>query len=303
MLIAVTATAVGFAFDAGTGHQELTIAFAALYVLGCVTAVLAVRHSGLFAAVIQPPLILFCSVPTAYWLFHDAEYTGIKDTLINYGYPLIERFPLMLFTSAIVLLIGMIRWYLDMRTASATPQAAPNTAAGAAKTGLTASITTKLAGLWARDPAEAAEAADKTKPRQPPRHSVDRRAAAAKPRRRAAPTRSKRARPHRDKMPEPPREPPRRRQSARDPDPRNQPPREYRRDPRGRRAHGERPSARGSRYDPHDPAERTWAPNGTNGGPTTHHPISKVRYRRTAEPGETSSEFLTRPTPPTYRET
>ena len=36
---------------------------------------------------------------------------GVKDLLINCGYPLIERFPLMFFTSAIVLLIGLARWY------------------------------------------------------------------------------------------------------------------------------------------------------------------------------------------------
>ena len=34
--------------------------------------------------------------------------------LINCGYPLIERFPLMFFTSAAVLLIGMPRWYYGM---------------------------------------------------------------------------------------------------------------------------------------------------------------------------------------------
>ena len=73
---------------------------------------LAVRQSGIFTAVIQPPLILFCAVPGAYFLFHGAKFTGVKDLLINCGYPLIERFPLMLFTSAGVLLVGLIRWYL-----------------------------------------------------------------------------------------------------------------------------------------------------------------------------------------------
>ena len=88
--------------------------FAASYALGCIFAVLAVRQTGIFTAVIQPPLILFVAVPTAYFLFHGAAFTGIKDTLINFGYPLIERFPLMFFTSAAVLLIGMARWYYGM---------------------------------------------------------------------------------------------------------------------------------------------------------------------------------------------
>src|SRR4029077_13031553 len=93
------------------GDTERSMLCAAAYALGCILAVLAVRQSGIFTAVIQPPLILFVAVPTAYFLFHGAQLTGIKDTLINFGYPLIERFPLMFFTSAAVLLIGMGRWY------------------------------------------------------------------------------------------------------------------------------------------------------------------------------------------------
>ncbi|MBV8348331.1 MAG: hypothetical protein JOZ49_12585, partial [Mycolicibacterium sp.] len=63
VLIAVTATTIGFAFDAGTDTKELTNVFAALYVIGCVAAVLAVRQAGLFSAVVQPPVLLFVSVP------------------------------------------------------------------------------------------------------------------------------------------------------------------------------------------------------------------------------------------------
>ena len=108
---------IGFAFDAGSGNKELGLVFAAGYVVGCILAVLAVRQSSVFTAVIQPPLILFVTVPGAYFLFHGATFTGLKDVLINCGYPLIERFPLMFFTSAAVLLIGMARWYYGMSTA------------------------------------------------------------------------------------------------------------------------------------------------------------------------------------------
>ena len=62
------------------------------------------QQSGLFTAVIQPPLMLFVVVPSAYFLLHSSEIDGLKDILINCGYPLIERFPLMFFTSAAVLL-------------------------------------------------------------------------------------------------------------------------------------------------------------------------------------------------------
>ena len=110
--MAATLTAIGIAFDAGAGDKALGGVFAACYVLGCLAAVLAVQQSGVFTAVIQPPLILFVAVPFAYFVFHGSTFTGIKDTLINCGYPLIERFPLMFFTSATVLVIGMVRWYL-----------------------------------------------------------------------------------------------------------------------------------------------------------------------------------------------
>ena len=110
LVIAVAATAVGYAVDAGSGHKELTHVFAGFYIAGCVAAVLAVRQDGVFTAIIQPPLILFCAVPGAYWMFHGRKVGNLKDLLINCGYPLIERFPLMLGTAGGVLLIGLVRW-------------------------------------------------------------------------------------------------------------------------------------------------------------------------------------------------
>jgi len=309
VLIAVAAAAVGFAFDAWSGNKELTSVFAGLYVLGCVAAVLAVRQSGVFTAVIQPPLILFVAVPTAYWLFHGSTFTGIKDALINYGYPLIERFPLMLFASAGVLLIGMARWYFGMAGRVAAVPNASATKASAATAGQTArsrfaAITTRLSSIWAGD------AGGEEGPSR--RHAVGRPTAPAKPTRaggpskRPAPTRSRHARPPVDDISEPvperqrhrrpahamgfeaPPDPRRRPRPARDPGQRNPPPREFRRDPPERRDPYQRPAARSGRFDPYEPYEpppprRRPAPNGSNG---THHPISRVRYRGAGdEPG------------------
>ncbi|WP_085126282.1 DUF6542 domain-containing protein [Mycolicibacter engbaekii] len=121
--VAVVAAAVGVAFDAGSGDKELTIVFSTLYALGCLAAVLMVQQSAVFTTVVQPPLILFVVVPAAYWMFRGGGFPGLKAIVINCGYPLIERFPLMLFTAAAVLLIGMVRWYLGMLDASARPAA------------------------------------------------------------------------------------------------------------------------------------------------------------------------------------
>jgi hypothetical protein len=120
-LVASTLTAIGVAYDAGTGNNALGGVFTVFYALGCIAAVVAVRQSGIFTAVIQPPLILFVAVPFAYFVFHGSTFTGIKDTLINCGYPLIERFPLMFFTTATVLLVGMVRWYLGAAARRAIP--------------------------------------------------------------------------------------------------------------------------------------------------------------------------------------
>ncbi|MCG7582654.1 MULTISPECIES: DUF6542 domain-containing protein [Mycolicibacterium] len=132
VLIAVVASAAGFAVDAGSGNGELTAVFATLFALGCLAAVLAVRRNGLFTAVIQPPLILFVVVPGAYFLMHRDSIEGLKDILINCGYPLIERFPLMFFTSAAVLLIGLARWYLGQASGQASGQSASRDDTGTA---------------------------------------------------------------------------------------------------------------------------------------------------------------------------
>ena len=298
VLIAATFTVIGFAFDAGSGNKELGFAFAAAYVIGCILAVLAVRQSAIFTAVIQPPLLLFIAVPGAYFSFHGATFTGIKDLLINCGYPLIERFPLMFFTSAAVLLIGMARWYYG---ASTRQIAAPKTTAkDSPGIGRMASVASKLSAIFGGKPAdEAAEAAEA--PRR--KHSIERRGRATKPApdnarstrsgrpvKRAQPSRSRHARPPETEIIEPVVERPRRRRSSRHVDPPPVPPGEPRRRHRPPSAREPRktppPVERRSRYEPFD-ADKT---NG-NG---THHPISRVRYRG-ADDGDDRPAHRTRP--------
>jgi hypothetical protein len=328
VLLAATAAAVGFAFDAGSGDKTLSIVFSVCYVAGCVLAVLAVRQSGVFSAVIQPPLILFFIVPTAYFVFHGSTFTGVKDTLINSGYPLIERFPLMFFTSAAVLVIGMVRWYLGMSARRAAPHDAD-----------TADATVST-------PEPAAEKA----PRRARRHTIERPRAgdaaaedeapqrpARKPRTATASTRASRsrhARPPETELIEPvvsrPRRPrpggspveppaePRRRTRSSDPREPGEPreprtPRERRNlppiEPRGGYDRSERPlrSDRSDRYerterperrrrvadyDAYEPRPNTGL-NGSNGS-GSHHPVSRVRYRG-ADDGESRTENRTRP--------
>jgi hypothetical protein len=329
VLIAVTFSAIGFAFDAGSGSKELTFAFAVAYAIGCIAAVVAVRQASIFTAVIQPPLILFVTVPGAYFLFHGGTMDGLKDLLINCGYPLIERFPLMFFTSAIVLLVGLARWYMGMsgrRTASAEPAESSES--------WFAAVTAKISGLLTRDGDEDVEEAPA--PRRSRQHSIDRSARTPRPARAAAttktrngrpvkrtqPSRSRHARPPETEIIEPVTERPRRpRPARRSADP-TVPPSEPRRRPRSsstrepgrsastreprkqpppseRRSPYRRPD-RHSRFDGFEPFE----PHGTNGsngngsngnGPNgSHHPISRVRYRG-ADDGEQHTQYRSRP--------
>ena len=283
MLIATTATAIGYAIDAGLGHKDLTDVFAVLYIAGCVVAVLAVRQSGVFTAVIQPPLLLFCAVPGAYWLFHGGKVANLKDLLINCGYPLIERFPLMLGTAGGVLLIGLIRWYFGLahRPSNSADDAADttDTTDTAGSKSLISAITAKLAsirGILGRDGDDEDLSADARRARAVDRRrKTSRTARGSRSGQRAARTPSRHSRapleqgyetpidrrrhgsrrgstPDRDFEPDdPPRRPRRRPRPPGDHDPHAQPPREMRRDSYERRSAYERPGGRGNGFDPY----------------------------------------------------
>lgn len=306
ILIALAATTIGFAFDAGSGNKELSGVFAALYLIGCVAAVIAVRQQSIFTAVVQPPLLLFVAVPSAYYLFHSADIHGIKDILINCGYPLIERFLLMFTTTVIVLVIGMARWYFGPRMQPSAPaeDSTERPALLVAGAGLLVGLKAKISALLA--PHRDGE-------RPPRKHAINRSPRATGPRRgerptrRSAPSRSRHVRPDDDRQPPPPRRrpsrapydeapdyPPRRRAAApRDPN-RRMPPPEYRRGPRERGEPMDRryepPARRPGRYDrdlysdrdlfsdrdaPPPPPPPRRRPTGTS----SHHPVSNVRYR------------------------
>jgi hypothetical protein len=321
VLIAVTFTAIGFAFEAGSGAKELNLAFAAAYAVGCVAAVVAVRQTGVFTAVIQPPLILFVCVPGAYFLFHGGSMDGLKDLLINCGYPLIERFPLMFFTSAIVLFLGLVRWYMGMSLRRTDPAVKPASSEGALS-----AVTAKISGLLTRDTDDADAEDEAPRPRRSRQHSIDRSARTAKkagatgrtrserPTKRTQPSRSRHTRPpeteiiepvtERPRRPRPNRrttdptvppaaEPRRRTRSSSAREPRKQPP------PTERRSPYKRPD-RHSRFDGFEPFE----PHGTNGngsnGNGTHHPVSRVRYRG-ADDGEQRTQYRARPRAPKHQ--
>lgn len=117
------AIAAGLAFlgvliDAARGN-ELTGAFAFLYVVGCVAAVLLVRYRGLFTAMVQAPLILFVAVPLAYQYFTDNAGTSLKDIILNVAIPLVNRFPLMMLGTVLAVGLGALRIFLKRQNTHA----------------------------------------------------------------------------------------------------------------------------------------------------------------------------------------
>ncbi len=274
LLLAVTATAIGYGIDAG--HKELTHVFAGFYIAGCVAAVLAVRQDGLFTAIIQPPLILFGAVPGAYWLFHDGKVGHVKDLLINCGYPLIERFPLMLGTAGVVLLIGLVRWYFGMSQRTTATTNTPDDAEPAERQATLGGIVAKLRAKLQPDEDDVDAPAKERRGRGGKSSARTRRTANGdRTAARSARTHSRRTREPLDDTgepgerrskrrssatardydaAEPPRRSRRRPRPEGDPDPRGQSPREGRREPRTRRSPYERPyndqpRPRGSRFD------------------------------------------------------
>jgi hypothetical protein len=274
LLIAVTATAIGYGIDTGMGHKDLTNIFAGLYIAGCVIAVLIVRQSGVFTAVIQPPLILFCAVPGAYLMFHGGKIGKLKDLLINCGYPLIERFPLMVGTAGGVLLLGVVRWYLGSGHQTATPRkaAVDDAAAPASKSDSSAlgGLVSKLTGLLHRDhDDEAEEDQAPAKRGRAAGHSprTARPARGGRTGQRSARTHTRQARPapddDYDPAPERPRRP-KRQPEARDYEPAD-PPRRSRR-PRPPGEPDPRAQQRREPYGRRNPYERPERPGGARNG-------------------------------------
>ena len=333
----MTAAAVGFAFDAGSGGKSLTAAFAFCYVAGCVAAVLAVRQSGVFTAVIQPPLVLFLTVPSAYFVLTGGEVKGVKDLIINCGYPLIERFPLMFFTSAAVVLIGGARWYIGTVSRRAAKHDASagvdGKVAAAMTTTMSATDSPRRSRRTATARAERAAAAEVAEPRR----------RSAKPAKAASTSRSRHNRPPDTELVEPvdpiesPERRPKRPRSARPPEdliePRRRssranPPQESRRTtPPGERrspyerperseraARSERPDRplRGERTERSDRPERrrrapefdpfegrpAGPPTGRNGSSGTGTHHPVSRVRYRADDGEPQPEPRSRPRRP-----
>ena len=105
--VAAALTAVGVAIDllrVGT----LSTAFTVCYLAGCVLATAWVRRSGVFWPMVAPPLLMAIAVPVVVLVAGTPRPgAGVAQRLLVIGAPLVNGFPIMAWTTGLVLALGL----------------------------------------------------------------------------------------------------------------------------------------------------------------------------------------------------
>jgi hypothetical protein len=115
VLSALALAAVGVFADMERLNR-LGIVFQACYFLGCLLAVVVVQRKGLFAPMVQPPLILAVAVPGVVLAAGSPPRGGgMIATALTVGTPLINGFPTMAITTGFTLAIGIFRLLMQRR--------------------------------------------------------------------------------------------------------------------------------------------------------------------------------------------
>ena len=108
VLFSFVMTGIGIGIDLARG-STLTQVFLIFYAVGCVLAVLAVMRRGIFAAMVQPPLILAVAVPLVVRVLGTGSTGGLRNQVIMLALPLVNGFPTMAVTTAVTVLLGTVR--------------------------------------------------------------------------------------------------------------------------------------------------------------------------------------------------
>ncbi|HEX8865574.1 MAG TPA: DUF6542 domain-containing protein [Lentzea sp.] len=83
--------------------------FNAVFFLGALAGILLVQRRSLFAPMVQPPLILAATVPTLVLLTGGVSKGGLSAMALGLGKPLIDSFPVMAVTTAVTVVLGIVR--------------------------------------------------------------------------------------------------------------------------------------------------------------------------------------------------
>ena len=107
--MAAALTAVGVAIDLRRIGTLGTV-FTVCYLAGCVLATAWVRRSGLFWPMVAPPLLMAVAVPVVVLVAGTPRPgAGIAQRLLVIGAPLVNGFPMMAWTTGLVLALGLFR--------------------------------------------------------------------------------------------------------------------------------------------------------------------------------------------------
>ncbi|GAA3459746.1 DUF6542 domain-containing protein [Saccharothrix longispora] len=107
--IAFVVAVVGAWVDLGSSAATVGWAFGVAFFVGCVGAVVFVERRSMFGPVVQPPLVLAIVVPTLVVFTSGVPSGGLTSLGLNLGKPLIDGFPAMALTTAVTVLLGVVR--------------------------------------------------------------------------------------------------------------------------------------------------------------------------------------------------
>jgi hypothetical protein len=94
------------------------------FAIGCLGAVCLVRRRNLFGPIVQPPLVFAITAISAVALLSQKSTgSGLKSLILSVALPLTSNFPTMGITSAVVVLVGLFRWW---RERDPDPEVRPN---------------------------------------------------------------------------------------------------------------------------------------------------------------------------------
>ncbi|MFD1152401.1 DUF6542 domain-containing protein, partial [Saccharothrix hoggarensis] len=109
VLIAFVVAIIGTYVDVGSAAQTVGWVFAVTFFLGCVGAVVFVERRSMFGPIVQPPLILAIVVPLLVVFTQGLPSGGLASAGLQLGKPLIDGFPAMAVTTAVTVILGIVR--------------------------------------------------------------------------------------------------------------------------------------------------------------------------------------------------
>ncbi|WP_229813096.1 DUF6542 domain-containing protein [Lentzea flava] len=87
--------------------------FNGVFFVGALAGILLVQRRSLFAPMVQPPLVLAATVPTLVLLTGGVQKGGLSAMALGLGKPLIDSFPVMAVTTAVTVVLGIVRIFIQ----------------------------------------------------------------------------------------------------------------------------------------------------------------------------------------------